>query len=172
MLGRGKTWSQREKDRKAMGQAGWTEASGPEPRGLEATGKSRFMEGRGRWGRILPEGEPSQRGFTKLTEHPGGERMRGAVGASKVGAERTVRKPPHRQLPTPYPRVEEREGEGRCWKGAEKGSAMAVSFRELGLRDRGLACPASSSVVKNLPANAGDTGLSPDPGRSHMPQSN
>ena len=28
------------------------------------------------------------------------------------------------------------------------------------------------SVVKNLPANAGDTGLSPGLGRSHMPQSN
>ena len=28
------------------------------------------------------------------------------------------------------------------------------------------------SVVKNLPANAGDTGSSPAPGRSHMPQSN
>ena len=27
-------------------------------------------------------------------------------------------------------------------------------------------------VVKNPPANAGDTGLSPGPGRSHMPQSN
>ena len=27
------------------------------------------------------------------------------------------------------------------------------------------------AVVKNLPANAGDTGLSPGPGRSHMPQS-
>ena len=26
-----------------------------------------------------------------------------------------------------------------------------------------------SSVVKNLPANAGDTGSIPDPGRSHMP---
>ena len=26
--------------------------------------------------------------------------------------------------------------------------------------------------LKNLPANAGDTGLSPGPGRSHMPQSN
>ena len=88
-----------------------------------------------------------------------------------MGAERRVRKPPHTQLPTPCPR-EEREGEGRCWKGAEKGSAMAVSFRELSLRERGLACLAGSSVVKNLPANAGDPGLSPDPGRSHMPQSN
>ena len=28
------------------------------------------------------------------------------------------------------------------------------------------------SVVKNLPASAGDTGSFPDPGRSHMPQSN
>ena len=28
------------------------------------------------------------------------------------------------------------------------------------------------TVVKNLPANAGDTGLSPGPGRSHVPRSN
>ena len=28
------------------------------------------------------------------------------------------------------------------------------------------------AVVKNLPANAGDMGLSPGPGRSHMPWSN
>ena len=28
------------------------------------------------------------------------------------------------------------------------------------------------TVVKNPPANSGDTGLSPGPGRSHMPQSN
>ena len=28
------------------------------------------------------------------------------------------------------------------------------------------------AVVENLPANAGDTGSSPCPGRSHMPQSN
>ena len=28
------------------------------------------------------------------------------------------------------------------------------------------------SVEKSLPANAGDTGLIPDPGRSHMLQSN
>ena len=27
------------------------------------------------------------------------------------------------------------------------------------------------TVVKNLPANSGDTGTSPGPGRSHMPQS-
>ena len=29
----------------------------------------------------------------------------------------------------------------------------------------------SGSVVKNLPANAGDMSLIPGPGRSHMPQS-
>ena len=34
---------------------------------------------------------------------------------------------------------------------------------------RGSPCGA---VVKNPPANAGDTGSSPGPGRSHMPQSN
>ena len=28
------------------------------------------------------------------------------------------------------------------------------------------------AVVKNPPGNAGDTGLSPGPGRSHMPRSN
>ena len=28
------------------------------------------------------------------------------------------------------------------------------------------------AVVENLPVNAGDTGSSPDPGRSHMPRSN
>ena len=30
----------------------------------------------------------------------------------------------------------------------------------------------AGSVVKNLPANAGDTGSIPDPGRFHMPWSN
>ena len=30
----------------------------------------------------------------------------------------------------------------------------------------------SGAVVKNPPANAGDTDLTPGPGRSHMPQSN
>ena len=28
------------------------------------------------------------------------------------------------------------------------------------------------AVVKNVPANAGEMGLSPGPGRSHMPRSN
>ena len=37
--------------------------------------------------------------------------------------------------------------------------------------DLGLGCP-GGAVVKSLPANAGDTGLSPGLGRSHMPWSN
>ena len=39
-----------------------------------------------------------------------------------------------------------------------------------------LKCPywdfPGGAEVKNLPANAGDTGSSPGPGRSHMPWSN
>ena len=31
---------------------------------------------------------------------------------------------------------------------------------------------AGGAVVKNLPANAGDMGSSPGPGRSHVPRSN
>ena len=38
-----------------------------------------------------------------------------------------------------------------------------------GLKDRDFP---GGAVVKNLPANAGDTGLSPGLGRSHMPRSN
>ena len=33
-------------------------------------------------------------------------------------------------------------------------------------------CFPGGAVVKNPPANAGDTGSSPGPGRSHMPRSN
>ena len=33
-------------------------------------------------------------------------------------------------------------------------------------------CFLGGAVVKNLPANAGDTGSSPGLGRSHMPRSN
>ena len=36
-------------------------------------------------------------------------------------------------------------------------------------RDQGFP---GGAVVKNPPAKAGDTGLSPGPGRSHMPRSN
>ena len=36
---------------------------------------------------------------------------------------------------------------------------------------RGIGGFPGGAVVKNLPANAGDTGSSPGPGRSHMPRS-
>ena len=38
-------------------------------------------------------------------------------------------------------------------------------------KDESLGFP-GGTVVKNPPANAGDTGLIPGPGRSHMPRSN
>ena len=37
---------------------------------------------------------------------------------------------------------------------------------------KGLGGFSGGAVVKNMPANAGDTGMSPGAGRSHMPQSN
>ena len=39
------------------------------------------------------------------------------------------------------------------------------------LKSKGRGFP-GGAVVENLPANAGDTGLSPGLGRSHMPRSN
>ena len=42
-----------------------------------------------------------------------------------------------------------------------------ISYKQ----ETGMGLP-SGAVVKNLPANAGDTGSSPGPGRSHMPWSN
>ena len=39
-------------------------------------------------------------------------------------------------------------------------------------RNEGFGDFPGDAVVKNLPANAGDTGSSPAPGRSHMPRSN
>ena len=38
-------------------------------------------------------------------------------------------------------------------------------------KTKGLGFP-GGAVVQSLPAKAGDTGLSPGPGRSHMPRSN
>ena len=39
-------------------------------------------------------------------------------------------------------------------------------------RHQGVLGVLGGSVVKNLPANAGDMGLIPDPGRSHVPRGN
>ena len=48
---------------------------------------------------------------------------------------------------------------------------MGAGLTTLNVKSNQLAFP-GGSVVKNLPANAGDTGLTPDPVRSHMPWSN
>ena len=44
---------------------------------------------------------------------------------------------------------------------------MMISLRNTMVRDF-----PGGTVVKNLPVNAGDTGASPGPGRSHMPWNN
>ena len=46
-------------------------------------------------------------------------------------------------------------------------SLAELSYKKYFIRDF-----PGGAVVKNPPANAGDTGLSPGPGRSHMPRSN
>ena len=43
---------------------------------------------------------------------------------------------------------------------------------EVGIRNSALRGFPGGTVVRNLPANAGDTGSIPGPGRSHMPRSN
>ena len=51
-------------------------------------------------------------------------------------------------------------------------SVISLVYKEFSyqnLESRGFP---GGAVVKNPPANAGDTGSSPGPGRSHMPQSN
>ena len=57
-------------------------------------------------------------------------------------------------------------------RGCEKSQGHMENNRYLGVsKALGVGFP-GVAVVKNLPANAGDTGLSPGPGRSHMPRSN
>ena len=48
---------------------------------------------------------------------------------------------------------------------------LNIAITIITLNNNGLGFP-GGAVVRNLPANAGDTGLSPGPGGSHMPQSN
>ena len=44
--------------------------------------------------------------------------------------------------------------------------------KKLPLKTDGMGFPGGSVVKKILPANAGDTSLIPDLGKSHMPQNN
>ena len=48
---------------------------------------------------------------------------------------------------------------------------LCQKFKKTGIQDVLQGFP-GGAVVKNLPANAGDMGLSPGLGRSHMPRSN
>ena len=49
--------------------------------------------------------------------------------------------------------------------------SWAENIRHLTLKNKNRGFP-GGAVVENLPADAGDTGLSPGLGRSHMPWSN
>ena len=49
------------------------------------------------------------------------------------------------------------------------GSLFISKWLQLSMLDEGFP---GGAMVKNLPASAGDTGSSPGPGRSRMPQSN
>ena len=49
---------------------------------------------------------------------------------------------------------------------------MLADIRSSVLKDNDSWGFPGGAVVENLPANAGDTGSTPGPGRSHMPRSN
>ena len=51
-------------------------------------------------------------------------------------------------------------------------SSVLKSFLSTGEKNLTILGFPGGTVVKNLPANAGDTGSSPGSGRSHMPRSN
>ena len=55
---------------------------------------------------------------------------------------------------------------------AKKKKRMMIINKHLKKKKKNAQDFLGGTVVKNLPANAGDTGSSPGPGRSHMPQSN
>ena len=67
--------------------------------------------------------------------------------------------------------------EGSVWKMALKGRNHIFSLFSKGeakddIKNNLIQGFPGDTVVENLPANAGDTGLSPGLGRSHMPRSN
>ena len=67
--------------------------------------------------------------------------------------------------------------ESRAWAGWCRGIAAPYSWgKKMVAQQKFFKMSASDfpggAVVKNPPANAGDMGSSPGPGRSHMPRSN
>ena len=59
----------------------------------------------------------------------------------------------------------------RLWSGTRQEAEEETHWRAYEYKTYDSDFP-GGAVVKNLPANAGDTGTSPGPGRSHMLQSN
>ena len=57
------------------------------------------------------------------------------------------------------------------WTGEEETRMFWVNSCTTSSRKQAMGFP-GGAVVKNLPANAGDTGSSPGLGRSHVPRSN
>ena len=56
-----------------------------------------------------------------------------------------------------------------CWERQDEGRCDLLGIY---VKKKNLKGFTSDSVVKNTPANAADTGLIPDPGRSHILWSN
>ena len=62
-----------------------------------------------------------------------------------------------------------------CSKSSSNKDVLAINFyikKKVRSKINNLRDFLGGAVVKNLPANARDTGLSPCPGRSHVPKSN
>ena len=70
----------------------------------------------------------------------------------------------------PAPRARQRAQDIRDDRQEKVPSGKRRDTQRLLLKYRSVGFP-GSAVVESLPANAGDTGSSPDLGRSHMPRS-
>ena len=59
-----------------------------------------------------------------------------------------------------------------CFPNCQNGAYINFGKEKHVLSNTGSSDFPGGTMVKNLPANAGNTGSSPGPGRSHMPRSN
>ena len=85
-----------------------------------------------------------------------------------MGAPRVC--PPH--CLTSSTRIESSHGKLSPARPAQAMASLGTSAFSLGIKEQGPLGFPGGTVVKNPPANAGDKGSSPGPGRSHMPRSN